>query len=107
MGRSSQAKGKRGEEELANILNGYGFQVKRGGSLTFGNVPDITGLPDIHIEVKRVEALNVDKAMAQAERDSAAFLDGMPTLFYRKNRGSWRVVMGLEDWMKLYKKWGA
>lgn len=33
-------------------------------------VPDLSGLPGIHIEVKRVEKLNVVEAMEQSIRDS-------------------------------------
>ena len=32
--------------------------------MSFGEVADITGLPGIHIEVKRVEKLNVCEAMS-------------------------------------------
>ncbi|MEM0531388.1 hypothetical protein WGC32_13765 [Zongyangia sp. HA2173] len=52
-GRSSQRKGAEGERELAALLRGYGYTVTRGGSLSFGEVPDLTGLPGIHIEVSR------------------------------------------------------
>lgn len=86
MGNSSQRKGAGGERELTAILQEYGFDCARGGSLTFGKVPDITGLPGVHIEVKRVERLNVPEAMIQAVRDSERFHDGAPTLFHRRNR---------------------
>ena len=44
-GRSSQRKGADGERELAALLREYGYPVERGGSLSFGEVPDLTGLP--------------------------------------------------------------
>ena len=44
-GRSSQSKGARGEFELTELLQQYGYTVQRGGSETYGTVPDITGLP--------------------------------------------------------------
>lgn len=103
MGRSSQQKGKRGEEELAEQLRQYGYEIQRGGSLTFGEVPDLVGLPGVHVEVKRVEKLNVYEAMQQAVDDSARFHDGMPAVFWRRNRRRWLVVMLLDDWMKLYR----
>lgn len=102
MGRSSQRKGADGERELARILTGYGYDIQRGGSLSFGEVPDLMGLPGIHIEVKRVERLNVPEAMGQAIRDSDRFHDGVPTLFHRRSRSPWLVTMRLEDWIKLY-----
>lgn len=106
MGKSSQRKGADGERELVAVLQEYGFETQRGGSETFGTVPDVVGLPDIHIEVKRVERLNVSEAMKQAVRDSEFFLDGMPTLFHRRNREPWLVTMRLSDWMKIYARGG-
>ena len=102
MGRGSQRKGADGERELADLLRGYGYEIERGGSLTFGDVPDLVGLPGIHIEVKRVERLNVPEAMQQAVRDSERFRDGMPALFHRRNRQPWLVTLRLDDFMKLY-----
>lgn len=102
MGRSQQRKGAEGERELARTLAGYGYKLRRGGSLSFGTVPDLTGLPGIHIEVKRVERLNVPEAMSQAQRDSERFQDGAPAVFHRRSRSPWLVTMKLEDWMRLY-----
>ena len=102
MSKLSQRKGAEGERELAALLNGYGFNVHRGGSFSFGNTPDLIGLPGIHVEVKRVEKLNLASAMQQAERDSERFHDGSPAVFHRKNRGAWLVTMPFEEWMKLY-----
>lgn len=103
MGKSSQRKGADGERELAAILRERGYDIKRGGSLTYGEIPDLTGLPGVHIECKRVERLNVGEAMVQAIRDSERFRDGAPTLFHRRSRAPWLVTMRLEDWLKLYK----
>ena len=102
MGRSQAKKGAAGERELAGILQQYGYQIEREGTKTFGAVPDLTGLPGIHIEVKRVERLNVPEAMKQAVKDSVWFRDGAPTVFHRRNREGWLVTMRLEDWVKLY-----
>jgi len=57
-GRSSQRKGADGERELAALLREYGYPVERGGSLSFGEVPDLTGLPGVYIECKRAEQLH-------------------------------------------------
>ncbi|MBQ7001518.1 MAG: hypothetical protein IJN67_10825 [Oscillospiraceae bacterium] len=102
MGRASQKKGVAGERELVAILQEYGYDCTRGGSLTFGSVADVTGLPGIHIEVKRVEKLNVVEAMEQSIRDSERMRDGMPALFHRRNRKPWLVTMRLVDWLKQY-----
>lgn len=102
MGKPSQRKGADGERELAALLREHGFDIQRGGSLSFGEVPDLTGLPGVHIEVKRVERLNLGEAMAQAVRDSERFCDGAPAVFHRRNRQPWLVTMLLEDWIKQY-----
>lgn len=107
MGKSSQRKGADGERELAAILRGYGYEIARGGSLSFGEVPDLTGLPGVHIECKRVERLNVPEAMQQTIRDAERFQDGVPALFHRRNRQPWLVTLRLEDFMKLYQKGGG
>ena len=50
MGRSSQRKGRTGERELCAILNEAGYlDVKCGEPMSFGRVPDLVGLPGIHI----------------------------------------------------------
>ena len=104
MGASSQRKGASGERELAAVLTGYGYEIKRGGSLSFGEAPDLVGLPGVHIEVKRVERLNVPEAMQQAVNDSQRFQDGIPALFHRRNRQPWLVTLRLEDFMRLYRE---
>ena len=104
MGISQQRKGADGERELAAVLRSYGYEIERGGSLSFGEVPDLSGLPGVHIEVKRVERLNVPEAMQQAVRDSERFSDGLPALFHRRNRQPWLVTLRLEDFMQLYRK---
>lgn len=101
-GGKSQRKGAAGERELKDRLSQYGFAIERGGSMTFGEVPDLTGLPGVHIECKRVERLNVPEAMRQAVRDADRFKDGMPVLFHRRSREQWLCTLRLEDFMQLY-----
>ena len=100
---NTQKKGRHGEIELSRILNSNGIPAKPGTALNFGTVPDVTGIDGIHVEVKRVEKLNVTEAMGQAVRDAEKFGDGLPALFHRRNRNPWLVTMRLEDWLKLYK----
>ena len=104
MSRAQQRKGAEGERELAALLREYGYPVERGGSLSFGEAPDLTGLPGVHIEVKRVERLNVPETMKQAARDAEKFHDGAPTLFHRRSREPWLVTMRLQDWIGLYQE---
>ena len=101
-GKASQSKGRRGELELSRLLQGYGYHVEPGRSQSYGETPDLTGLPGVHAEVKRVERLNVSEAMKQAERDAKRFQDGAPTIFHRRNREPWLVTMRLSDWLALF-----
>lgn len=102
IGRKSQRKGADGERELADIFRQHGYPVERGGSLSYGTVPDLTGLPDIHIEVKRCEQVRLSEWVAQARYDADRFKDGAPTVFHRRSREPWLVTMQLADWLKLY-----
>ena len=101
-GKASQRKGADGERELAAVLREYGYEIKRGGSMSFGEVPDLVGLPGIHIEVERCEQVRLSEWMQQAERDSQHFKDGLPAVFHRRSREGWRVTMNLADFMRLY-----
>lgn len=99
---NSRDKGKRGELELANELKKAGYNARR--SRQFAGIngdADVVGLPNIHIEVKRVEKLNSSTAMAQSIRDARA--GELPVVMHRKNREGWLVTMRLEDWLRLYK----
>lgn len=101
---NSRRKGKAGELELSKVLKEYGHNTRRGQQFSGANGDaDVVGLPGIHIECKRVEQLNIDKAMEQAVRDAR---DGeAPAVFHRKNRKPWLVTVRLEDFMELYKRW--
>lgn len=90
--------------ELARLLQGYGYSVEPGRALSYGTEPDLTGLPGVHIECKRAEHLRLSEWMAQSEKDSQRFQDGAPTIFFRRSREPWRVVMRLEDWINMYSK---
>lgn len=78
-----------------------------GRSQSYGTEPDLSGLPGVHIECKRVERLNISQAMAQAVRDAEKFQDGDPTVFHRRNREGWLVTMQLSDWLGLFKNQGV
>lgn len=105
MSKSQQRKGRGGELEICRILQAHGIPAEPGQAISYGSTPDVTGIPGIHPEIKRVERLNVPEAMAQAMRDSEKFHDGAPTLFHRRNRSPWLVTMRLEDWLELYRSY--
>ena len=97
---NSKKKGAKGERELASKLRDYGYNCRRGQQYNGLEGEDVVGLDYIHIEVKRVQALNLDEAMEQAKRDSKD--NQIPVVFHRKNNKKWKVTMELEDWIKLY-----
>ena len=111
MGRMSRTKGKVGERELSALLREHGFEDARRTAQycgKTGDASDVVGLPNIHIECKRVEKLNIYDAVEQAQRDSIAKIetgmdDVLPIVAHRKNRKPWLVTMLLDDWMRLYK----
>lgn len=98
-------KGARGEREWAAFCRQQGYDCRRTAQYCgkTGDAADVVGLPGVHVEVKRVEALNVDKAMAQAIRDSAG--QAFPIVAHRKNNAEWLVTMRADDWFKLYREW--
>ena len=106
MGRMSREKGKAGERELAGRLRDYGYNCRRGQQFCGANGDaDVVGLPGIHIEVKRVEKLNLYDAVDQAKRDSKE--NELPAVFHRKNRCDWLVTMPLENFMEIYREYEA
>lgn len=99
---NSRQKGAAGERELANLLKEYGYETRRGVQYCGANGDaDVVGLPGIHIECKRVEALNIYNAIDQSKRDAS--FDETPVVMHRKNRCGWLVTMEFDDWMKMYK----
>ena len=48
MGAKSQRKGRSGELELARLLQGYGYDVQPGRAQSYGEVPDLSGLPSTY-----------------------------------------------------------
>lgn len=103
---NGKRKGKRGELELVRLLKSYGFDARRSvqyNGKTEEGQADLVGLPNIHIECKRVEKLNIYDAIFQAKRDAKT--GELPTVFHRKNDCEWLVTMRLADWMELYKEY--
>lgn len=99
---NSRQKGARGERELAAVLREHGFECRRGQQFCGANGDaDVVGLPGVHIECKRVESLNIYKAIEQAKSDARE--NELPAVFHRKNGKPWLVTMTLEDWMKIFK----
>ena len=96
---NSCAKGKAGEREWAAWLRErLGLTDARRGRQFSGSPesPDVVGgIPGTHAEVKRVEALNLAAAVAQAVRDAGP--DAVPYVAHRRNRADWLVTVRAAD----------
>lgn len=100
---NSRRKGKAGELEVAHILKARGYDARRGQQFSGANGDaDVVGLPGIHIEVKRVEQLNLDKAMAQSISDARE--GEVPVVVHRKSRAAWLLTMHLSDFLDIYEE---
>lgn len=85
------------------ILRDHGYPIERGGTQFFGQLPDLFGMPDVHLEVKRTERAQIWEWMQLSQRDAERFGDGAPVVIFRRSRSPWLVCMGLTDWIELYK----
>jgi len=96
---NSRDKGAVGERELAGEFNRlFGTAARRGQQFSGLEGEDVVGLDGIHVESKRVENLNIHKAISQAVRDSKE--RKIPAVFHRKNRTDWLVTVRLNDLVK-------
>jgi Holliday junction resolvase len=101
---NSKEKGKTGEREFAKLCRDHGFaNARRGQQFSGIEGKDVVGLEGIHIEVKRVERLNIEEALQQSIRDSKE--DEIPIVAHRRNREEWKITMRADDFFKLYKAW--
>lgn len=101
---NSKKKGATGEREFANYCKNKGFDVRRTAQYNgkeLDSKADVVGIPGIHIEVKRVEQLNIHKAMEQAIRDSEGHNE-IPIVAHRKNNKKWLITMTADDWFKMW-----
>lgn len=101
---NSREKGKAGEREFAALCRKHGFENARRGQQYSGlEGKDVVGLAGVHVEVKRIERLNLSKAMKQAIEDSSE--GEIPIVAHRKNRENWKITMLADDWFELYMAW--
>lgn len=104
MGKASRDKGKRGEREFVLFCREQGYNCWRTGQYrgNTGAAADVEGLPGIHLEVKRTEALRPWDYMSQSAHDAA--LSGcLPVVAWKKSNCPWLILMQGEDWFELYR----
>ena len=94
---NSKMKGKAGELEACKVLErilGINFERSVQYCGRAGDA-DIKGVDGLHLEVKRVEKMNLYDAMKQAESDAPD--DKVPVVMHRKNRKGWVMIINAED----------
>jgi Holliday junction resolvase len=104
---NSRKKGKVGELEWKDVLKANGYEARRGQQFSGSkDSPDIVceALGAFHHEVKRVQALNIEAAMAQARRDAGGKL---PLVAHRRNHSEWLVTMPASAFFEILKKGGS
>jgi hypothetical protein len=101
MGLRSRNKGKRGElEAAAELRRLFGVEARRGRQYCGSDEsPDVlSDIPDVHFEVKRVEALRLNSALEQAIEDAG---DKVPVVLHRANHRPWVAIVRLDDLPRL------
>lgn len=99
MSASERHKGKRGEQEVANVFRALGLPadrtVQNSGLYLRG---DLTGVEGYHLEVKRQETLRVPAWLRQAQAECG---DLVPVVAFRQNKGEWYAALPLRDLARL------
>ena len=107
MGKMSREKGKRGEREFAKLCRDEGFDVHRTAQYcgNTGEAADVVGLPNIHVEVKNVERLDLYGAMCQSIWDAQKEGKGNhPIVAHKRNYKRWLIIMTSETFFELYRE---
>lgn len=73
----------------------YGFRTRRGDC--FRHEPDLMGLTSIHVEVKSCQKIELSGWLRQAAEASQKYQDGLPAVFFKRNREPWFVAMMQDD----------
>lgn len=98
---NSRSKGAAGERDLVNYFKEkHNIEGKRNFQFRSGHDgADITLFDGVHIEVKRVERINLEDAFTQANDDKLE--TDIPVIIHRKNHKPWTVSFRLDD-LKLF-----
>jgi len=98
---NSRRKGATGEREFAALLREYGWpEAKRGQQRTGLEQADVVDGPlGCHWEVKRVQRLQLRKALDQAIRDSPKGC--VPIVAHRANGEDWQATLEMSALLRL------
>lgn len=105
-GRGCRRKGASGEIEACHKLEAtFGWKARRTAPMQAGHASDYPDIvcdqtPSLFLEVKRVEKLNVQRALGQAVKQAGR---KCPVLMHRTNRSplGWLITLRLEDLPRL------
>jgi len=97
--RTCKAKGRKGQDEVYNLLLKHGFKPHEMTKAIMGECGDDIKVHRQNwkwsIEVKYQEKMNIWQAMIQAANRA------VPILFFRRNRTKWYVCIEAEEFLKL------
>ena len=99
---NSRAKGARGERAFRDLLRAEGYEARRGQQFSGSpDSPDVVcpDLANLHFEIKCVERLNIEDAMAQARRDAGT--TKTPIVAHKRNHCNWLITMDAETFFSL------
>ena len=101
---NSRDKGARFERAISELLRDHGWDARRGQQFSGGgDSPDVVhSIPNLHIEAKAVENLNLYKAMEQAQKD--AKWGDIPSVWHKKNGKEVLVTITAKDFLELMDK---
>lgn len=100
MGRASRDKGAIGEREVQDLARAHGFtSCRRAFASGASGGGDLTGIPGVHMEVKRTERLDLPGAWRQAT--TAADPTEIPVVAHRSSRQPWLATLPLDELLAL------
>lgn len=99
-GMRSRRKGASGELEVQELARAHGFHAcRRAFASGASGGGDLTGIPGVHVEVKRTERLDLPGAFRQAQ--AAADRGEIPVVAHRSNNQPWLATLPLDDLLAL------
>lgn len=100
---NSRDKGARYERHIAHRIRECGYDAERGCQHSGGkDSPDVKhNMEGIHIECKKVEKLNIWKALEQSAKDAGE--GETPIVVFSRNRAKDYVALPFEDFMNMYR----
>lgn len=101
MGLMQRTKGAQGEREICAIIrDSTGWDVQRRVRNHAGD-SDLVGIPGWSVEVKRHASAGRAEIAGWWRQTCSQARDGLPVLFYRLDRDSWRAVWPVSATLKL------